>query len=97
MTTRDEYVEKMKAQLDRWNADIAKWEAKAQETQAGARVEYDKQLAALRQQRDQMLYQLNLLQSAAGNAWVDLVRGADAAWDSMREAIEKAATHFQRK
>lgn len=97
MTSREEYVEKMKAQLDQWNADIAQWEAKALEAQAGARAEYDKQLAMLRQHRDQALYQLNLLQSAAGNAWVDLARGTDAAWDSMRQAIAKAATHFQRK
>ena len=29
MEKRDEYVEKMKAQLDQWNGEIAKWEAKA--------------------------------------------------------------------
>ena len=27
MSERDEYVKKMKAQLDRWNADIDHWEA----------------------------------------------------------------------
>ena len=95
MTTRDDYIQKMKAELDRWNEQIGKWEAKATEAQASARGEYDRQLQTLRQQRDQALYQLNLLQSAAGNAWVDLARGADAAWDTLRESVEKAATHFR--
>ena len=36
MNNRDEYVGKMKAQLDQWNADIATWEAKAQGAQAEA-------------------------------------------------------------
>jgi len=37
MSKRDEYVEKLKAQLDQWNTEVAKWEAKAQKAQAGAR------------------------------------------------------------
>ena len=97
MSARDEYIQKMKAELDRWNEQIGKWEARAAEAQAGARGEYDRQLQTLRQHRDQALYQLNLLHSAAGNAWVDLARGADAAWDTLRESIEKAATHFRPK
>jgi hypothetical protein len=97
MTQRDEYVEKLKAQLDRWNADMAKWEAKAREAQSGARAEYERQLAALRQHREQAMYQLSLLQSAAGGAWTDLLRGTDEAWKRMREAFDEAAGHFQKK
>lgn len=97
MSQRDEYVEKMKAQLDHWNAEMAKWEAKAREAQAGARAEYERQLKTLREQREQAAYQLNLLQSAAGSAWVDMTRGVDEAWERMREAFEQAAAHFPRK
>jgi len=97
MKNRDEYVEKMKAQLDQWNGEIAKWETKARGAQAEARAEYDKHLDALRQRRDQALYQMKLLQSAAGEAWVDMMRGTDQAWASMREAFDKASTHFRAK
>lgn len=86
MSQRDEYVKNMKAQLDRWNADIDQWEAESR-----------RQLQSLRQQRDQAMVQLNLLQSAAGSAWTDLQRGADEAWARMREAFEKAGAHFQKK
>ena len=40
MSECDEYVKKMKAQLDRWNADIDHWEAESR-----------RQLQSLRQQR----------------------------------------------
>ena len=33
MTQRDDYVNKMKTQLDQWNAEIGRWEAKANEAQ----------------------------------------------------------------
>jgi hypothetical protein len=97
MSKRDEYVDKMKTQLDQWNAEIARWEARSGELQAGARAEVDKHLAALHQQRDQAMYQMKLLQSAAGDAWLDLMRGTDDAWARMREAFDKASSHFRPK
>lgn len=97
MSSREEYVEKMKTQLDQWNAEIAKWEAKAREAQAEARVEYDKRLETLHQQREQAMYQMKLLQAAAGEAWIEMMRGTDEAWARMREAFDKANSHFRGK
>ena len=36
MTSRDEYVEKAKAQLDQWNTEIDKLQAKMKDAEAGA-------------------------------------------------------------
>jgi len=96
MSKRDEYVGKLKAQLDQWNTEVAKWEAKAQKAQAGARVVYETQLKEVRRQRDQALEQMKRVQAATGDAWVDLVRGADEAWAKMRESLEKARSHFNK-
>ena len=96
MTKRDEYVDKLKAQLDQWNAEVTKWEAKAQKAHANARAEYDKQLKEVHRHRDQALEQMKKVQAATGDAWVDLVRGADEAWAKMREATEKARSHFNK-
>jgi len=96
MSKRDEYVGKLKAQLDQWNTEVAKWEAKAQKAQAGARAEYEKQPKEVRRQRDQALEQMKRVQAATGDAWIDLVRGADDAWAKMREALEKARSHFNK-
>ena len=97
MADRDDYVKKLKSQLDHWNAEMAKWETQAKAAQASMRAEYDKQLAAFRQKRDQAIEQLSKVQSASGEAWKDLARGADEAWAKMREAFDKAHSHFKNK
>jgi len=96
MTKRDEYVDKLKKQLDDWNAEAAKWEAKAKAAQAGMRADYEKQLTAFRRQRDHALGQMQQIQAASGEAWQDLVRGTDDAWAKMREAVEKARSQFKK-
>lgn len=96
MTKRDEYVERLKKQLDDWNAEASKWEAKAKAAQAGMRTDYEKQLAAFRRQRDQALEQMRKVQASSGEAWQELVRGTDDAWAKMREAVDKARSQFQK-
>ncbi len=96
MSTRDAYVEKLKAQLDQWNAQIAEWEARGKKAQADTHLEHEKQLAAYRQQRDQALEQLKKVQGASAEAWQELARGADEAWDRMKDAFEKAGSQFRK-
>ena len=97
MMNRDEYVQKLKTQLDQWNAEAAKWEAKAKGTQAHMKAEYDRQLANVHSRRDEALYQMKLLQNASADAWTDMMRGADEAWKNMHEAFSKARSHFEKK
>ena len=94
---RDEYVKKLKLQLDVWNAEAAKWEAKAKQAQVGAEAEYRKQLEAFRRQRDDAMQKLAAVQSASGEAWKDMMAGADAAWKAMQDAFARARSHFDKK
>ena len=94
MKTRDEYVESMKAQIDRWNAQLARWEHEAAAARTDMRKKYDAQLAQVRAQREKALYQLKLLEDASGSAWTDLTRGADEAARKLSEAIAQASSHF---
>ena len=96
MTNRNEYVENLKVHLDQWNSEIAKWEAKAKIARTDLRIDYEMQLEALRKQRDEAMEKLDTLQKSAGDAWQDLALGADEAWTRMREAVEKASSHFQK-
>ena len=96
MTTRNEYVESLKAHIDQWNSEIAKWEAKARLARTDLRIDYEMQLESLRKQRDEALEKFDVLQKSAGEAWLDLSKGADEAWAKMREALEKASAHFQK-
>lgn len=96
MSNRDEYVAKLKAQLDQWNAEIAKWEAKAREAQAEMRIDAERQLEAYKRQRDEGIEHMRKMQAASGDAWRDLLHGAEDAWARMREAFERASSHFNK-
>ena len=96
MTTRNEYVEQLKKNLDDWNTHIAKWEEKAKVARTDMRIDYEMQLEALRKRRDEATAKLKELQATGGEAWKDLTVGADAAWAAMREAFDKATSHFQK-
>lgn len=97
MTDREAYVQKLKSQLDQWNAEAAKWEAKAREAQAHLKAEYEGQLASIHGRRDEALYQMKLLQNASADAWMDMMRGADEAWKNLHDAFSKARSHFEKK
>jgi hypothetical protein len=94
---RDAYVQKLKSQLDHWNVEAARWEAQMREAQGRLRDEYARQLEQLKSRREEVLYQLRLLQNASAGAWSDMRRGADQGWKSMQEAFERARSHFEKK
>lgn len=95
--TRDEYVKSLKDQLDRWNADMSKWETQAKGAQDDMKKRYATQLDTLREQREKAAYQLRLLEGASATAWSEFTKGADEALDRMREAVTKARSHFDKK
>ncbi len=95
MPDRDAYVEKFKAQIDQWNADIEKLEAKAREARADAKIEHEKKLKEARARRDAAQGKLDELKSASGEAWEDVKQGAERAWSACREAVDNAAARFK--
>ena len=96
-TKREEYVAKLKSQLDQWNAEMTKWESQAKQAQASMRAEYERPLAASREHEDRAKEQLRKVQAASGDAWMELTRGADEAWAAMRKAFESASAQFKKK
>ena len=95
--TQDEYVAKLKGQLDQWNAQVRDWEAKAAAAQDRLREQYLKQLEQVAAQRERVMVELRRVQGASMDAWHDLMRGADQAWKSMHEAFERARSEFNKK
>ena len=95
MNSRDEYVEKMKAQLDQWNSQMATWEAATREATAEAKIELEKQVGIMKSRADDLLYRMELLKGASADAWQEVARGADEARKTMQDAFEKARFHFK--
>lgn len=95
MSTRDEYVEKLKARLDAWNADIDALESRARKAQADAQALYRTQIEVLRARSEQAKLQLELLRRASEGAWSEMRAGMEKAWDDMGEAVKAAAARFR--
>ncbi len=93
---REEYVQKLKSQLDEWNAEAAKWEAKAKGAQDEAKTEFERQLALFHQRRDEGMRKMQEIQSANAEAWTELTRGADEAWKRMQDAFNQAGAKYRK-
>jgi len=94
MTTRHEYIEKLKNKLDEWDADIDELEASALKTKADLKYELEDQVASLKIKRDIARAKLLELMDSGEDAWQDIREGVDEAWTSLKLAIEKARSHF---
>ena len=90
---RDEYVRKLKEQVDQWNAQLAKWEAMSEEVKNRSLQQLDE--AQVR--RDEALGELRRIQGASAEAWGEMMRGADNVFKDMREAFERARKAFEKK
>jgi hypothetical protein len=95
MINRDEYAEKLKAQLDQWERQTTLWEAAAREATAEARTELEKQVGIVRSRADDLVYRMELMKGASADAWHEIARGADEACKTMQDAFEKARFHFK--
>jgi len=93
---RDAYVEKLKVQLDAWNADIDKLEAKAAQAEAEAKIEYQNQLDELRAKRDDVRDKLSAMQQAGEGAWEDLKEGLENSWEILKMSFNKAKAGFEK-
>lgn len=95
MNKRDDYVEKLKSQLDAWNADVDALESRAHKAHAEAQALYQAQVEALRARSEQARLQLDLLRRASEDAWSEMRSGMEKAWDDMGEAVKAASSRFK--
>ena len=97
MINRDEYMQKLKAQIDEFNAEAAHWEDKARKAQAGMRAEYERQIENFRRKSQEATAELDRLQRASADMFSELMRGADRAMHEMQEAFNRASKNFDKK
>ena len=95
MKNKEVYVQKLHAKIDEWNADIDKLKAKADQLEADSRIEYEKQIEALKNKRNEIEKKLSEFSRSGEAALEDLKAGIDLAWESMNEAIKSATARFR--
>lgn len=95
MNNRDEYIRKMKAKLDEWNAEIDTLTAKASGVKDDVRNEYNAQIELLKTRQAAAGQKIEELQHAGEGAWEDVKSGIELAWTAMGEAIDSARSRFK--
>jgi prefoldin subunit 5 len=58
-------------------------------------IEYQKQIEALKTNRDEIEKKISEISRSSENAWEDLKAGVDLAREAMSEAIKSATTRFK--
>ena len=97
MTKRNEYLDKIKAQLEEWEYDINRLEARLDDAQDEAKVKLDKTINDLKARQKDMQGRLKQLENAAEEAWTDVKDGLELAWDSLKLGFLAAKSEFIEK
>jgi len=93
--SRKAYEERIDAQLEEWNAQIALLKARADKAKAEAKIEYYKTIEALQHRQDEARAKLHELKTAGDEAWEDLKTGAEKAWAEIKTAFHEATAKFK--
>ena len=95
-STKDKYVEKREAEIDKWNTELEELDAKitAAELDAKAKLEHTEHINALRQKRDEAKVRLAEIQAARDDKWEDLKDGMESVWTSITDGFEKVKSKF---
>lgn len=96
MSLKDTYVEKLKAQLDDWSADIDVLEAKAHETNTEWKAKYQDKVEELKYQRALAQAKLTEVQDAAEDAWEEIKKGGESVWETIRQTFAEAKSKFDK-
>jgi len=87
MDTRDEYVEKLSAQMVEWDVQIDLLKDKAQSATPEARFEYSSAITALQFKRDEAAAKLQGISSAGDDEWEELKSGTERVWGEVRNIL----------
>lgn len=91
MSTRDDYIAKMKLQLDEMNESMTKLEARAQEAKDDARAKYKEEIGKLRHQSKLAVAKLEELKASGEESWDAMV----AEMEKMRDAFTHSFHYFK--
>lgn len=91
MSKRDQYVEKMKQQLDEVNGQITKLEAKVKAANAEARVKYEQQMGELRELSKAAQKKMEEIKGSGEDKWEALV----AEGDKVQKAFVHSFNYFK--
>jgi len=87
VASRDEYVQKMKAQLDEWNAEIDAFESKLSEVGDETRKELEPYVQKARDARDIAVTKLSTLKNSSEESWESTRSEVEHVWKTFKQSV----------
>lgn len=95
MEKRDEYLEKINAQIEQCNVKLMRMRGKATEVHADMKLEYLKQVDKIESKREDLNEKYEQLKKSNENSWEDIKEGTEKAFNELKESFTKATKHFK--
>jgi hypothetical protein len=95
MGIRDDYQALMEKQLNEWKAQAERFKAGAEQVEAHAKAQYEKNLEMLRARQDEAWENFRKLKSANESAWEQFKAHMDKAGGEVKAAVERMTTTFK--
>jgi len=89
MSTKDAYKKKIEAELELVQANLQVLKAKAKNTVADMRINYDKEISTIEENYAIMQSKLNELAKSSEGAWEHLKEEIERSWTSLRAYAKK--------
>jgi dsDNA-specific endonuclease/ATPase MutS2 len=91
----DIYREKMEAQLKEWKTKIEMLEDKAAKATGETKAELVRATGELRHKNEALKEKWNALQKESGAAWETMKEGVEKAVSELKEAVDKVIARFK--
>jgi len=95
MGMREEYQAVMEKQLNEWKAQVERFKAGAQNLEAQAKVQFDKNLELLRTKQAEAWDHFQKMKVANEGTWTEVRAHVDKAGAEVRAAMEALAAKFR--
>jgi len=92
--TKEEFQKKLDARLKELDAEIAKLREKGRDLKDKAKPNWDQKMADLEKKRDAARAKLAEVGQSSAEAWKDVQKGAQSAWDELDKAFRAASSEF---
>jgi hypothetical protein len=95
MGLREDYQAQMEKQLNEWKAQPERFKAGAEQIEAHAKIQYEKQLEVLRAAQGEAWENFYKLKGANESAWGQFKAHMDKAGGEVKAAVERMTTNFK--
>ena len=92
--SKEEFQKNLDTRLKNMDAEIAKLREKGRDLKDEAKVKWDQKLADLEMKRDAARAKLAEVGQSSAEAWKDVQKGAQSAWDELDKAFQDASREF---